>query len=71
LNFNAGFDFTDFLAALESGDFRIGLHVRSLAGGASDAFVNLPSSVPVPAAGFLLIGALGGLAALRRRRNLV
>ncbi len=28
------------------------------------------ASVPVPAAGFLLIGALGGLAALRRRKNL-
>jgi hypothetical protein len=28
-----------------------------------------PSVVPVPAAGFLLIGALGGLAALRRRRK--
>ncbi len=28
------------------------------------------SPVPVPAAGFLLIGALGGLAALRRRRTL-
>lgn len=28
------------------------------------------SAVPVPAAGFLLIGALGGLAALRRRRAL-
>ena len=27
--------------------------------------------VPVPAAGFLLVGALGGLAALRRRRKLV
>ena len=26
-------------------------------------------AVPVPAAGFLLIGALGGLAALRRRRH--
>jgi hypothetical protein len=30
-----------------------------------------PSIVPLPAAGFLLIGALGGLAVLRRRRNLV
>ena len=27
------------------------------------------SAVPVPAAGFLLVGALGGLAALRRRRR--
>ena len=30
-----------------------------------------PPPVPVPAAGFLLLGALGGLAALRRRRKAV
>ena len=30
----------------------------------------LPSTVPVPAAGFLLFGALGGLAALRRRKSM-
>lgn len=30
-----------------------------------------PSQVPLPAAGFLLIGALGGLAALRRKRKAV
>ena len=29
----------------------------------------IPSPVPVPAAGLLLLGALGGLAALRRRRK--
>jgi hypothetical protein len=28
-----------------------------------------PTPIPVPAAGFLLVGALGGLAALRRRRK--
>lgn len=28
-----------------------------------------PATIPVPAAGFLLFGALGGLAALRRRRK--
>jgi hypothetical protein len=30
-----------------------------------------PTPIPVPAAGFLLIGALGGLAAVRRRRRAV
>jgi hypothetical protein len=31
--------------------------------------VTSPSQVPVPAAGFLLVGALGGMAALRRRKS--
>jgi hypothetical protein len=34
-------------------------------------FVVTATPVPVPAAGFLLIGAIGGLAALRRRRKLI
>lgn len=32
-------------------------------------FVSGPAVIPVPAAGFLLLGALGGLAALRRRKT--
>ena len=31
----------------------------------------VPATIPVPAAGFMLVGALAGLAALRRRRKLV
>ncbi|MEK6205761.1 MAG: VPLPA-CTERM sorting domain-containing protein, partial [Amylibacter sp.] len=35
-----------------------------------DYYVNgLTATIPVPAAGFLLLGGLGGLAALRRRRK--
>ncbi|WP_417463018.1 VPLPA-CTERM sorting domain-containing protein [Kordiimonas sp.] len=41
---------------------------RSLTGG-FDLDAIAVSAVPLPAAGFLLIGALGGLAALRRRRK--
>lgn len=37
--------------------------------GPLDGFTVAPSAVPVPAAGLLLIGALGSLAALRRRRR--
>ena len=34
-----------------------------------NVIVDAPVPIPLPAAGFLLIGALGGLAALRRRRR--
>jgi hypothetical protein len=40
-------------------------------GAPATSLVIVPSIVPLPAAGLLLIGALGGLASLRRRRNLV
>lgn len=36
--------------------------------GTQDLLTDLPAEVPVPAAGILMIGALGGLAAVRRRR---
>lgn len=64
-------DFNSVLAALDSGAFRIGLHVRSLLNGQSDSFVNTPPQVvPVPAAAWLFLTALGGLgfAGWRRRR---
>lgn len=37
--------------------------------GTQDLLTDLPAEVPVPAAGILLVGALGGLAAVRRRRS--
>lgn len=78
LNYASGGSFANLLAAFDTGAFRVGLHVRSLVGGQSDSFVSVPPPpppppppVPLPAAGFLMIGALGGLAALRRRRRAV
>lgn len=35
----------------------------------ASVYYNLPAAVPVPAAGFMLLGGLGGLAALRRKRK--
>ncbi|MDO5706575.1 MAG: VPLPA-CTERM sorting domain-containing protein [Paracoccus sp. (in: a-proteobacteria)] len=46
--------------------------VRMLSGGNSFEFANLgtaPAPIPVPAAGVLLLTALGGMAALRRRNK--
>ena len=37
--------------------------------GTLDGFALVPSQVPVPAAGLLLIGGLGAMAAIRRRRR--
>ncbi len=65
LNYSAGTTFQDLLDAMSGDDFRVGLHVRSLAGGESDSFVSNMSAVPVPAAGFLLLAALGGLGVYR------
>lgn len=42
--------------------------MSSLNDGPEQLFL-VPAAVPVPAAGFLLVGALGGLAALRRKRK--
>lgn len=73
----SGATYSDVLAALDlggdqSGSLRIGLHVQGFANGGSESFVNgtPPAPVPVPAAGLLLLGALGGLAAMRRKKRL-
>lgn len=55
--------FDDVLAALASGDLRVGLHVIGYADGGSESFVNI-----VPAPGVLSALMLAGLAGTRRRR---
>ncbi|WP_375201070.1 VPLPA-CTERM sorting domain-containing protein [Hyphococcus sp.] len=69
LTYAGGMDFSDVLAALSGGQLRIGLHVRSLLEGESDAFVSTPpSEVPLPAAAWLMIAGLGGLGFAGRRK---
>lgn len=62
-------DFASLINALTSGQLRFGLHLQNLPGGASDSYVNSVTPVPLPAAGILLIGALGGLGFASRRKK--
>ncbi len=55
------------LAALGDGSLSFGLQVKSIALSASDSYVT-PSHVPVPAAGVLLLAALGAFGLFRSRR---
>lgn len=63
-----------YSAFLTPGTFAFSLEVTELAPGfttgrAFASFTVRPSAVPLPAGGLLLIGALGGLALLRRRQT--
>jgi len=59
-----GITFADVIAGLDSGAFRLGLHVQSINGDNSESFVN---AVPVPAALPLMATALGLFGISRRK----
>lgn len=68
-----GATFQTVVNALNSGSLRLGLHVRSIGNGASDAFVSgggggNTSVAPVPAAASMGLAGLAGVAVIRRRR---
>ena len=44
--------------------------VRFVSGAPAFEYANISAAVPLPAGGLLLLGALGGLAALRRRKTI-
>lgn len=69
----SGFDFDDLIAALLSGDFRIGMHVQAIAGittgSDSDSFLNNPiNPVPLPAGLILFLSGLAGAGFLGRHK---
>lgn len=77
---SGGFFQATFLAPLSAGSYLFSLRVAERAinpetgrpfqtGGGFASFTVTPTVVPLPAAGLLLIGALGSLVALRRRKT--
>jgi hypothetical protein len=73
-NLVAGKTYADTLAALAlpngggAGDLRIGVHVQSYPGGASESFVNIPTPVPEPETYVMLLAGLGLVGWAVRRR---
>lgn len=72
-NLTSGSSFTSLVGAMQTGGFRVGMHVQGFAGGKSASFINGPTPiamVPEPAEWAMMAVGLGmvGLIARRRRR---
>ncbi len=66
-----GSSFAGLISALNSGDFRVGLHIQSIdTSGKSDSYVNQLSPVPLPAAAWLFGSALIGFMFVSNRRRI-
>jgi hypothetical protein len=65
-----GNSFASLLTAITTGEVKVGLHVIAFQNGGSEAFTAV-APIPLPAGGWLLLTAIGGLGAagLRRRRK--
>jgi hypothetical protein len=59
-------DFNSIIAALISGDLRIGLHVQALSDGASETYITNPTPIPLPAGLLLFLSGLAGVGFLGR-----
>jgi hypothetical protein len=60
--------FINLLSAMDSGAFRVGVHLRALPDGQSETYVT-PSAVPLPAAVWLFGSALFGFMMVSNRRK--
>jgi hypothetical protein len=59
-------DFNSIIAALISGDLRIGLHVIALSDGQSETYITNPTPIPLPAGLLLFLSGLAGVGFLGR-----
>jgi len=60
--------FNNLISAMDSGAFRVGVHLRALPDGQSESYVT-PSTVPLPAAAWLFGSALFGFMMVSNRRK--